>query len=654
MTPRPAADPPHLSPPAPGPAGGLARLPTAAGPGGEPPHVAAPGRPAGGRPHLPAAESLTAWSCLAPALAPDNSAVAFISDHDGSPRVWVRPLRDGAEAWAVDTGPQPAVDVSWAPTGTHLAVLVAPGGGEHTQVWTVQPHGGDLRLLSAPAGGSAGVVRWTGRGETLLVTETSATGLARAVLIDAVTGGRQVIAAGPLLRPVAISRDHVTMLLRRGPRGRRRMFVADLAAEALGAHVPSGERPLLPGLPGTTDDGALSPDGRIAYLVSDAGRDRAALLAVRQGAEAVVLAERRDAELDRLALSADGRRALLVWNAHGRSELDVMELDSGELHHLPPPPAAVITSARIGWDGTLAALAAESPQEPSHVLLCDLDAGDHWEGYRTAAGAGPLPTAAGAELVRFRARDGLELAAWLYRPPLTRGPVPFAVFLHGGPEDQERPTFNPLYQNLLAAGIGVFAPNVRGSGGYGRAFRQADDRELRFDAVNDVADCVAELVRLGAGDPSRLACMGWSYGGYLTLATLVTHPHLFRAGVTVSGIADFATFYARAEPWIAAAAVGEYGHPDADRELLRALSPLHSLDRLAVPLLVVHGAQDTNVPLYEAEQVIEAATALGVPCDHLVFQDEGHEIRRIGNRISFVTRVADWLAHRLRVPPRRP
>ncbi|MFC7110532.1 alpha/beta fold hydrolase [Nonomuraea rubra] len=131
--------------------------------------------------------------------------------------------------------------------------------------------------------------------------------------------------------------------------------------------------------------------------------------------------------------------------------------------------------------------------------------------------------------------------------------------------------------------MGVFAPNVRGSGGYGRAFRQADDRERRFDAVHDVADCAAELVRLGAADPSRLACMGWSYGGYLTLATLVAHPRLFRAGVTVSGIADFATFYARAEPWIAAAAVGEYGHPDTDRELLHALSPLHALDRLAAP-----------------------------------------------------------------------
>ncbi|WP_378784807.1 alpha/beta fold hydrolase [Nonomuraea fastidiosa] len=594
----------------------------------------------GGLSHLPAAAGLTAWTCHAPALAPGDGAVAYVSDQDGAPRVWIRPLRGGGEPWTVGTGPQPVVDVRWSPAGTHLAVQVAPGGGEHTQVWAVQPHGGDLRVLAAPSGGSAVPVRWTGRGETLLVTETSADGVSRAVLVDAVTGARQVIAAGPLLRPVAVSRDHARMLLRRGPRGHRRMYVVDLVSEALGAHEPSDEHPLLPGLPGTTDDGALSPDGRTAYLVSDAGRDRAALLAVHQGAEAVVLAERQDAELDRFALSPDGRRALLVWNRHGRSELDVMDLERGRLEHLPPPPADVVTSARIGWDGDLAALAAESPQEPSHVLLCDLDHG----GYLHAAGAGRLPTAAGAELVRFPARDGLELAAWLYRPPHTQGPAPFAIFLHGGPEDQERPAFNPLYQGLLAAGIGVLAPNVRGSGGYGRAFREADDRELRFHAIDDVADCAAELARIGAGDPSRLACMGWSYGGYLTLAALVAHPGLFRAGVTVSGIADFETFYARTEPWIAAAAVPEYGHPEADRRLLRALSPLRSLDRLAAPLLVVHGAQDTNVPLYEAEQVIAATAALGLPCEHLIFDDEGHEIRRMANRAAFVTRVVAFLS----------
>ncbi|MCK2212253.1 S9 family peptidase [Actinomadura sp. ATCC 31491] len=602
----------------------------------------------GGLARLPAPAGLTAESCLAPALAPDDSAVAYVSDRDGSPRVWVQPLGEDAEPWPVDTGPQPVVDVSWAPTGGHLAVLVAPGGGEHTQVEAVQTHGGDLRTLAAPPGGSASMVRWTGRGETLLVAETAADGLTSAVLVDAVTGARRPIAAGHLLWPAGVSRDHATMLLRRGPRGARHMYLADLAH--------GEERRLLPGLPGTTDTGALSPDGRTAYLLTDAGRDRAALLAVRRDAlvtldaaldgragEAEVLAERPDAELDRFALSADGRRALLVWNRAGRSELDVLDLEAGELRPLPPPPAAVVTSARIAWHGTLAALAAESPEEPSHVLVCDLEAGR----YRRVAGSGPSPHAAGAEHLRFRARDGLELTGWLYRPPHVSGPAPYALYLHGGPEDEERPTFNPLFQNLVAAGIGVFAPNVRGSGGHGRAFRRADDGPLRFRAVEDVADCAAELVARGLADPGRLACTGWSYGGYLTLAALVTHPGLFRAGVDVAGIADFETFYARTEPWIAEAAVGEYGHPETDRDLLRALSPLRSLDRLAAPLLVVHGAADTNVPLYEAEQVLAAARALGLPCEALIFDDEGHEIRQVANRISFVAKVVDWLSHQL-------
>ncbi|MEV4248162.1 prolyl oligopeptidase family serine peptidase [Streptosporangium canum] len=595
----------------------------------------------GARPHPAVDPGLAAWSCRTPALAPDASAVAFVSDRDGSPRVWIQPLGREAEAWPVDTGPEPAADVSWSPDAGRLAVLVVPGGGEHTQVWTVRPDGGDLRPLASPAGGSASFVRWTGRGAILLVAEVSAAGRTEAVLIDADTGGREVVAAGSLTHPVAMSRDQGRLLLRRGPRGVRRMYVAD----------PGGERPLLAGLPGSTDHGALSPDGMTAYLLSDAGRDRAALIAVGGDGDAVVLAERPDAELDRFALSADGRRAVLLWNDRGRSELEVLETGTGAVRPLPPPPAEVVSSIRMSLDGGQAVLAAEGPGHPSHVLLCDLATG----GYRRVAGAGPLGSPAGAEPVRLRARDGLELTGWLYRVPGVQAPAPFVVYLHGGPESQARPTFTPLFRDLLAAGIGVFAPNVRGSSGFGRAFRDADNHALRFRAIDDVADCASELVRLGAADPARIACMGRSYGGYLTLAALVTYPGLFRAGVDVCGMADFATFYARTEPWIAAAAVSEYGHPTADRDLLRALSPLHSFDRLTAPLLVVHGAQDTNVPVYEAEQVLQAARARGVPCDFLLFDDEGHEIRRSANRVTFVRNVVGWLGRHLTAPapPRR-
>lgn len=719
----------------------------------------------GARPRPSMGTGLTAWSCRAPALAPDLSAVAFINDRGGSPRVWIQPLgRDLEEwppgeledllelqeedrgAWQIDTGSEPVADVSWSPDARRLAVLVVPGGGEHTQVWTVKADGGDLRPLAAPEGGSASFVRWTGQGEILLVAEVSSSGRTDAVLIDAGSGSREVIAGGALMHPASVSRDHRRMLLRRGPRGVRRMYVADLPAipgeptsppsalagdlEGLGALVPGlshpedltaapyadlaadlavgipldlpapdladlsdladvspglpaeppagirvdlpeshladvppglpaslpdeaagdlpgpGELPLLAGLTGTTDYGLLSPDGSTAYLLSDVGRDRAALVAVGEDGAGVVLAERPDAELDQFALSSDGRRAVLVWNHSGRSELEVIELDTGQTRTLPPLPAEVVSSIRVSLDGSLAVLAAEGPGHPSHVLLCDLEVG----GYRRIAGADRLPEAAGAELMRFQASDGMELTGWLYRVPGVPGPVPFVVYLHGGPESQERPTFNPLFQNLLAAGIGVFAANIRGSSGFGRAFRNADNHALRFDAINDVADCALELARAGLADPARIACMGRSYGGYLTLAALVTHPALFRAGVDVCGMADFETFYERTEPWIAAAAVSEYGHPVTDRDLLRALSPLHSFDRLVAPLLVVHGAQDTNVPLYEAEQVLQAARARQVPCELLLFEDEGHEIRQISNRVTFVKNVVEWLRWNLAVP----
>ncbi|MGW5263775.1 prolyl oligopeptidase family serine peptidase [Microbispora sp. NPDC004025] len=616
---------------------------------------------------FPGAAFLRAWDCRTPALAPDRGAVAYVSDRDGTPRVWVQPTRPGAGARAVDTGPEPVAEVSWSPTGERLAVLVVPGGGEHTQVWTVRPDGGDLRPLAAPEGGSAWFVRWTGRGDLLLAAEVSAAGPAEALLVDAGTGSRETVAAGPLVHPESVSRDHARVLLRRGPRGMRRMYLRDLT-------LGGTEQPLLADLPGSTDYGVLSPDGETAYLLSDAGRDRAALVAVSRGGGPVVLAERPDAELDRFALGADGRRLVLVWNVAGRSELEVLEPGDGGhgwghaggvadtalvtggaaadaagspmRRPLPPPPGELVTSIRVSLDDRIAVLAVEGPAQPAQVVSCDLDTGR----YRTLAGAGRVAGAVDAELVRVPARDGLEICGWLYRPPGARGPAPYALFLHGGPEDQERPAFTPLYQCLVAAGIGVFAPNVRGSAGFGRAFREADNHALRFRAIDDVADCAAFLVRTGLADPVRMACMGWSYGGYLTLAALVTYPGLFRAGVDVCGMADFATFYERTEPWIAAAAVSEYGHPEADRDLLHALSPLHAFDRLAAPLLVVHGARDTNVPVYEAEQVVGAARARGVPCELLLFEDEGHEIRRRVNRVTFVRRVTEWLGRHLTCP----
>lgn len=194
---------------------------------------------------------------------------------------------------------------------------------------------------------------------------------------------------------------------------------------------------------------------------------------------------------------------------------------------------------------------------------------------------------------------------------------------------------------------------MRGSGGYGRTFSTADDGERRFAAITDVRAAVDFLVSASIADPARIGVAGRSYGGYLTLAALAWYPDLFAVGVDVCGISDFATFYANTEPWIATAATSKYGDPDADAALLRELSPLHRVDSIAAPLLVVHGAHDTNVPLGQAQQVVDALRERGASPGFLLFDDEGHEVHGTDNRVVFVREVVRWVtAHLVEVGER--
>jgi len=295
-----------------------------------------------------------------------------------------------------------------------------------------------------------------------------------------------------------------------------------------------------------------------------------------------------------------------------------------------------VTGCAFAQCGGSLVLGVESGAEPPHVLRYPLPPAEPVRLAPVLAPPWPLDAPVRPELHRWRARDGLELSGWLYRPAGALGAVPALVWLHGGPEAQERPTFNPLYQALLRHGIAVFAPNVRGSSGFGRGFVDADIRHRRFGAIDDVAGLVHYLVDAGLADPAAIGCAGRSYGGYLTVAAMVTYPTLFRVGVDVCGITDFETFFAHTEPWIAAAAVSRYGDPRRDAELMRELSPIHRIGQLSAPLLVVHGGQDTNVPLIEAEQLVTALRERGATPGYLVLPDEGHEILGATSRAVFV------------------
>lgn len=213
---------------------------------------------------------------------------------------------------------------------------------------------------------------------------------------------------------------------------------------------------------------------------------------------------------------------------------------------------------------------------------------------------------------------------------------------HGGPEGQERPGFNTTYQALLARGIAVFAPNVRGSSGFGKRFVNLDNGALRENAVRDIKATVDYVLGAKLADPRRIGIMGGSYGGYMVMEGLTEYPELFAAGADLYGVVNFETFFKNTQPWMAAISKVEYGDPATQSEMLKKLSPIHRVERVRAPTIVLHGANDTNVPVIEAEQVVENLKRRGVPVEYVLFPDEGHGWRKTSNRIRSTVRIVSW------------
>ena len=285
---------------------------------------------------------------------------------------------------------------------------------------------------------------------------------------------------------------------------------------------------------------------------------------------------------------------------------------------------------------------------PSDIWVLTLASSDLKQITRSPHAGVDLSKLVRPELITYTAEDGVPLSGWLYRPRGVQPPYPTVFSFHGGPEGQERPSFNSLYQALVSAGMAVFAPNVRGSSGFGKRFVNLDNGPLRVNGVKDIKASVDALVKRNLADPKRLAIVGGSYGGYMVMAGVTEYPDLFAAGADLFGVVNFETFFKHTEPWMAAISTVEYGDPATQADMLRSLSPIHKLDRVKTPLLVLHGANDTNVPVVEAEQIVNALKARGVPVEYILFPDEGHGWRKTPNRIRSTLSIVKFFSEKLK------
>lgn len=594
-----------------------------------------------------------------PSWSPDGTSLAFVADISGLDQAWILDAKT-QEQRQFTHFPDRVGLVCWSPRDQQLIVTVDAGGNEHDQIALIQFPSGAIRPLTNAPNVIHHFGAWSPDGQSICYSSNQRHPAFFDVWIMNILTGetRCALQQDASLMPAAWSPDGTALLVTQlNTELDQNLLLVPLNGDAprlLTFH--EGEA--------TYEAPIFAPDGQSLYVLTNYQREfmAPASLDLRQPsrpqihAPLTLLAETNwDAEAG-IAMSPDGN--ILVWalNENGYSRL--VFYDHEHAHELPAPslPPGVVEG--LTW----------SPQGAEVAFSFN---GTRWNGniwgasptMKDARQVSSIPmeidqsSLVEPELIHYPSFDGRLIPAYYYRPHHTTratasGLLPVIVFVHGGPESQFRPLYAapwmPPLQYYLQRGFAVLAPNVRGSLGYGKTYVHLDDVHLRPHSVADLKAGVEWLIQQGSADPHRIGIMGRSYGGYMVLAAITSFPDLWAAAADMVGIANFVSFLEKTGPWRRSWREAEYGSLAHHRNILEQISPIHAVDRIRTPLLVLHGANDARVPVGEAEQIVAALRAKQVPVDYLRFEDEGHFMLRHTTQIRAYPAMGDWFERFMR------
>ncbi|TAL30478.1 S9 family peptidase [Phenylobacterium sp.] len=335
-------------------------------------------------------------------------------------------------------------------------------------------------------------------------------------------------------------------------------------------------------------------------------------------------------------VSPDGKVVALAVNEEGYSTLVLRDVATGKALPGPKLPQGVLTAAKFSPDGSKIGLSLSTSTSSGDVWSYDLASGQltRW----TESELGGLDSARLIEptLFRYPSFDGRQIPAFIYKPKTAKsGKLPVVIQIHGGPEGQEQPSFNPRRQSWVAElGAAVIIPNVRGSSGYGKTYMGLDNAEKREDSVKDIGALLDWVAKQPDLDASRVAVVGQSYGGYMVLAVAGHYNDRIAGAIDLYGISDWVTFLQNTEGYRRDNRRAEYGdeRDPKMRAVFDRIAPIRMSDRMKKPMMVFQGANDPRVPRTESEQMVAKLRAQGTEVWYVLAKDEGHGIQKKANQ----------------------
>lgn len=579
---------------------------------------------------------------------PDNKQVAFVSNITGRNNIWIVPAEGG---WPnqLTVSNQRQSSITWAPNGRWIAYQSDYDGNEQWDIFLVSPKNGQVLNITNTAEISEENPTWSPDGEFLAYTVKPKDSPTHEIDIMEVATKkvRHLTVNTPQglsnFNPVWSKNGKAIVFTQVNSAGKdSNVLIADVATgKATNLTQHEGEHAF------SASD--ISPDGKTVLITSNAGNgyDNAGLLDV--ASKKITWLTTGEWEINSGGFSPDGKRLTWTANVDGNGELFVYDLETRQAHALPLPkgvnsPAGDTTA--FSRDGSRMLVAHNGPDAPNDLWVYDFPAAKMRQlthsliaGIRSEDMVEPF-------LVHYPSKDGKwQISAFVYSPynAEKNGQNAAIVYIHGGPAGQTVNSFNRNIQFLVNQGFFVIAPNYRGSTGYGKEFMDADRFDMGGGDLEDVISAAEWIRKTGYLDPKKIAVMGASYGGYLTMMAVTKAPDLWAAGVPIVPFVNWFTEVENEDPELRQYDLATMGDPVKDKARFQDRSPINFVDQIKAPLLLLAGGHDPRCPRTEAEQVASAIKKRNGVAELKVYENECHGFAKVENQIDAYTRVADFL-----------
>jgi dipeptidyl aminopeptidase/acylaminoacyl peptidase len=514
------------------------------------------------------------------------------------------------------------------------------GGGEFYQIFSFDVDNASYKMLTDGKSSNGGV-NWNNKGDKFSFFSTKRNGADWDIYIADINNpenAEMVLSEGGAWGAGDWAPDDKSIIVGKYISANESYFYTlDLTTKKLEEINPSSEK--------ISYGGAVySKDGKGIFITSDENSKFQRLRYYDlKTKKFTVLKSDINWDVESFTLSEDGDKLAFTVNQDGMAKLYMLDTKTMKYNAVPGIPVGQVYGLSFHPDGKKLAMVLNTPQSSGDVFVIDLSNNslERW----TYSEVGGLNTSKFSipELIHFSTFDQVDgkprmIPAFITKPK-GKGPFPVVIDIHGGPEGQAQPYFNPIVQYYVnEMGIAVIEPNVRGSSGYGKSYLLLDNGYKREESVQDIGKLLDWIAAQPDLDEKRVAVTGGSYGGYMVLASMTHFNDRIKCGVDIVGISNFVTFLTNTQDYRRDLRRVEYGDERDPKmnEFLQKISPTTNAHKITKPLFVVQGLNDPRVPYTEAEQIVDIVRKNGGEVWYLLAKDEGHGFRKKTNRDFYI------------------